>query len=351
MTQHMLIVGGSGVTAQGAIKELATQQWRITTLSRHPLSHPQHPHITADLHNPQSLREHYPQLQCVSHIFYAALNPQGNPQREAEINGEMFRNIVEAVMDSGADLKRVIFLQGGKVYGAHLGIYKTPAREDDSRHFPPNLYFEHEDFAKTLPNRGIGWTALRPDIVIGHSLGSTMNLGNLIGIYGTLCKHLGVAMQFPGSERAYKALVNVTATEVLGKAVLWAAYNDKDGAFNITNGDQFRWQQLWPTIAQWFGISEGMPQPINLQQRLNEFSAEYWRVLAKEHCLAEPDINQLAQGAFGDFIFNVEHDAIFDVTKARQHGFQEMKLNSDSRIIEHLNEMVRRKLIPDPNAI
>jgi hypothetical protein len=52
------------------------------------------------------------------------------------------------------------FFQGGKVYGAQLGVYKTPAREDDSRHFPPNLYFRHEDFARSLESEGLRWTAL-----------------------------------------------------------------------------------------------------------------------------------------------------------------------------------------------
>jgi hypothetical protein len=47
-----------------------------------------------------------------------------------------------------ASLERFIFIRGGKAYGVQPGVYKTPAREDDSRHFPPNLHFRHEDFAR-----------------------------------------------------------------------------------------------------------------------------------------------------------------------------------------------------------
>lgn len=70
-----------------------------------------------------------------------------------------------------------------------------------------------------------------------------------------------------------------------------------------------------------------------------------WRDLAKKNNLAEADIDRLAPGAFGDFIFNVEADAIFDVTKARRAGFA-MNERSDEVLIAQLNDMRQRKLIP-----
>jgi nucleoside-diphosphate-sugar epimerase len=250
------------------------------------------------------------------------------------------------VRTSGAALERIIFIQGGKVYGAHLGVYKTPAREDDSRHFPPNLYFRHEDFVRSLESAGVKWTALRPDVVIGHSLGSAMNLGNLIGVYGALCRETGTAMQFPGGDDAYRAtLVNVTSAKVLGDAALWAAAGGADGAFNITNGDVFRWSHVWPKLASWFGLEVGEPQPISLAQRLHALRP-VWRRLAARHGLAESDIDRIALGAFGDFIFHVRTDAIFDVTKARRAGFTAMTERSDEVLLAHLQDMRARRLIP-----
>ncbi|SJL82545.1 NAD-dependent epimerase/dehydratase family protein [Vibrio palustris] len=351
MQSHMLVVGGSGVTGSGAVSELHNAGWKVTTLSRSVKSPHETAHLSADLLDISSLQQHTDSLASVTHLFYAAIKPSNDAQVEAEENSLMFKNIIESVIAAGADLKRVIFLQGGKVYGAHLGVYKTPARENDSRHFPPNLYFEHEDYARTLPERGIQWTALRPDIMIGHSLGSDMNMGNLIGLYGTLCKHFGVAMQFPGSAAAFNVLINFTSASTLGKAVVWAAENDKDGAYNITNGDVCRWQHIWPKVAQWFGLEPGEPQPINLQQRLNQYCSDTWRELAKMYNLQESDINRIAQGGFGDFLFHVETDGIFDVTKARQSGFNNMTLYSDEQMIQHLDNMVARGLIPDPKAM
>ncbi|BES73194.1 SDR family oxidoreductase [Marinobacter nanhaiticus D15-8W] len=348
MVKHMLVAGASGVTGRGTTEAMEAAGWDVTTLSRSDQGPGKGRHISGDLLDKSSLKRHGSSLGKISHVCYAALKPNDDAALEADENAAMFENLVNTLIDVGAPLERVIFLQGAKVYGAHLGVYKTPAREDDSRHFPPNLYFRHEDFAKTLPEKGIRWTALRPDIVLGHSLGSAMNLGNLIGLYGSLCREMGVAFQFPGPAEAYEVLVNACDAEVVGDAVRWAAEDGKDGAYNITNGDQFRWKHLWPRLAEWFGLDAGEPQPINLQTRLNQHAKTVWRNLAEREKLAVADIDQIAQGGFGDFIFNVERDAVLDLTKARQAGFQAMCRRTEESLIQHLNSMVERGLIPRP---
>ncbi|MEC3947883.1 SDR family oxidoreductase [Sphingobium sp. HWE2-09] len=343
--KHILVAGGAGVVGRTAIDAFQEAGWPVTTLNRDDTALGKGPHIPADLLDPNSLDASSDALKTVTHLFYAALKPNADPGVEADENGTMLENLVAALRRAGAPLERVTFIQGGKVYGAQLGVYKTPAREDDSRHFPPNLYFRHENFARSLEKNGIRWTALRPDIVIGHSLGSAMNLGNLIGVYGSLCRATGTAFQFPGTDTAYRdVLVNVTGADVLRRAALWSVENEADGAYNITNGDVFRWSHVWPKLAEWFGLEVGEPQPISLEQRLHAMRS-VWSDLAKDNGLAEADIDRLAPGAFGDFIFNVEADAIFDLTKARRAGF-EMNERSDEVLLAHLDNMRQRKLIP-----
>ncbi|MFP8968351.1 SDR family oxidoreductase [Pokkaliibacter sp. CJK22405] len=343
---EFLIAGASGVSGRGATEVLERAGVKVITLSRSASGPGKGPHVQADLLKPETLLEQKAALKNVTHVFYAALKPVDDPAEEARVNGEMMENLMTSLKTIGAPVEQLIFLQGGKVYGAHLGVYKTPAREDDTRHFPPNLYFTQEDYARTLPEQGIRWTALRPDIIIGHSLGSAMNLGNLIGVYGSLCQEMGVAMQFPGSDAAYNALVNICDAQVLGEAVLWAAQEQKEGPFNITNGDQFRWRHVWPKLAEWFDVEVGEPQPISLQNRVNEACAERWNALAQKHGLKESNVDQIALGSFGDFIFHVERDAVFDVTKARIAGFNAMKVRSDECLLNHLGAMQERELIP-----
>ncbi|MFW7267697.1 SDR family oxidoreductase [Gluconacetobacter sp. Hr-1-5] len=344
--KHILIAGATGVVGLAALEAFQNAGWAVSTLGRAAQGPGHGTHISADLLDLVSLASRKEALKSITHLFYAALKPDADPGVEADQNAAMLENLVAALRTAGASLERLIIIQGGKVYGAHLGVYKTPAREDDSRHFPPNLYFRHEDFARSLEREGVRWTALRPDIVIGHSLGSAMNLGNLIGVYGSLCRETRTAMQFPGPAAAYRdVLVNVTGAEVLGEAALWAATTQADGAFNITNGDVFRWSHVWPRLAEWFGLEVGEPQPISLDQRLHAL-APVWSALAARQGLAESDARRIGPGSFGDFIFHVRTDAIFDVTKARQAGFPGMTRRSDDVLLAHLEGMRQRHLIP-----
>ena len=347
-TKNLLIVGSSGAVGGAVSRHFAqNEDYDFSTLTRsaEPPEGVRHA-IKADLLDPESLNDSMDELSSVTHLFYAALKPNSDPLVEARENETMLRTTLDALKKANAPLEHVIFVQGGKVYGAHLGIYKTPAKENDSRHFPPNLYFNHEDLVRERSEKdGFRYTAIRPDIIIGDSMGSAMNLGNLIGVYGTLCKELGVAMQFPGTPKAYEVLVNVTSAEVLAQSVEWAFEEEKTGAFNITNGDVFRWKHVWPEICAFFGLEEGEPQAISLQERLSSQS-EMWTQLVKKYELEQHDVLDYSQGSFGDFIFNVETDAIFDTTKARQAGFTGMNQKSNEAIIEHLKSMQRQKLIP-----
>lgn len=346
MKKNVLIAGAGGVVGRAALSAFEGAGWKATTLSRAETVAGSGAHLSADLLIRECLSGYRETFKGITHLFYAALKPNLDPGIEADENGTMLENIVAALRDADAPLERIIFIQGGKVYGAHLGVYKTPAREEDSRHFPPNLYFRHEDFCRTLEAEGIPWTALRPDIVIGHSLGSPMNLGNLIGLYGTLCRETGTAMQFPGPDAAYRhTLVNITGSEVLGEAALWAAESGAGGPYNITNGDVFRWAHVWPKLAEWFGVDVGEPQPISLDVRLKALQPS-WLRLAEREGLVERNSGKIAQGSFGDFIFHVKTDAIFDVTKARQTGFTGMTRRSDDVLLAHLEQMRKRKLIP-----
>jgi hypothetical protein len=62
--------------------------------------------------------------------------------------------------------------------------------------------------------------------------------------------------------------------------------------------------------------------------------------------LAQTGADRIALRAFGNFIFQVERDAICDVTKARQAGFDKMVVRSDEALLDHLQGMRERRPIP-----
>jgi len=57
-------------------------------------------------------------------------------------------------------------------------------------------------------------------------------------------------------------------------------------------------------------------------------------------------LKDLATWPFGDFIFNVENDAFFDVNKARRFGFHEMHLDTGEELVKLMNRLKARKIIP-----
>jgi len=67
--------------------------------------------------------------------------------------------------------------------------------------------------------------------------------------------------KFPGSTAQWNGLSDMTERAILGKQLIWASTHDfaKNNAYNIVNGDLFRWNWMWPRIAKWFGVeSEGL---------------------------------------------------------------------------------------------
>ncbi len=48
-------------------------------------------------------------------------------------NLKLLGNALDAIRDSGWDTQHVTLYQGGKYYGAHIGPFKTRAKESDPR--------------------------------------------------------------------------------------------------------------------------------------------------------------------------------------------------------------------------
>ncbi len=92
-----------------------------------------------------------------------------------------------------------------------------------------------------------------------------MNLAMVIAVYATISKELGLPMRFPGKPGAYNKLLEMTDAGLLAKATVWAATDPRcaNQAFNITNGDLFRWEELWPKLAAWFKLETAPPCPCN----------------------------------------------------------------------------------------
>jgi hypothetical protein len=107
---------------------------------------------------------------------------------------------IEAVERTSPSFRKVILVEGAKYHGAHVGPYKTPAREDDPRHIPPNFYYDQEDYLKARSaGKAWSWTALRPSSICGFAVGNPMNMATVIAVYASILKEVGRPLRYPGS--------------------------------------------------------------------------------------------------------------------------------------------------------
>lgn len=349
MRKIALVVGANGVIGRNLIDHLAAlPDWDVIGLSRRggePNGRVQY--VAVDLLNKDDINAKMSSFTEVTHIFYAAYQDRPTWAELVQPNLAMLVNIVEAIEPIAPGLKHVSLMQGYKVYGAHLGPFKTPARETDAHHMPPEFNVDQQNFLEQR-QKGKSWTwsALRPSVVCGFSLGNPMNLAMVIAIYASISKELGLPLRFPGKPGAYSSLLEMTDAGLLAKATVWAATDEScaNQAFNITNGDLFRWNELWPKIARYFDLEIAPPLPMSLDVVMDD-KEELWNTMVEKHNLTWHSYSDVSSWRFGDFVFSWDYDFFADGSKARRFGFHEY-IDTEAMFMNIFDDFRRRKVIP-----
>ena len=146
----VLVAGAHGVSGRAATLHLsAIPDVSVYGLSRRsaPLPAGVIP-ISADLHNVANVRQQLGAVKNVTHIVFGAYIERQSAAEKSEVNVAILKNLLDVVEETSTLLRHVTFYQGGKAYGAELGPFKTPAREDDPRLMPPNFYYNQEDLLR-----------------------------------------------------------------------------------------------------------------------------------------------------------------------------------------------------------
>jgi len=91
---------------------------------------------------------------------------------------------------------------------------------------------------------------------MGPSLNSPMNLVTSLAAYAAMSRELGVPLRFPGTQAGWNTLQETTDAELFGQATLWALREDKakNEIFNVSNGDVYRWRQMWGVLAKFYDL-------------------------------------------------------------------------------------------------
>jgi nucleoside-diphosphate-sugar epimerase len=348
VTQHRaLVTGAHGIVGLNLLEELSGRpDWAAVGLGRRAAGpFPGQDYICVDLQEAAAVKSALAGLGDVTHLFFGAFQYSPDPYDEIGVNVAILKNTLDALRAAGAPLQRVVIYQGGKAYGALLGSVRTPAKETDPRVPGPLFYYDQEDLLYARgAKEGFATTVLRPDFIQGIGLGSYVNLATTLAAYGTVCKALGLPLYFPGGAQAFHTLIQLTDARLLARGSLWAALEPRSDnvIYNITNGDLFRWSNLWPRLAAWFGVPEG--RPVNLDLRLfMRDKRPLWSELKRGHGLVL-DLDEI-QNWDQAYVLGAGTEIHSSTIRIRQAGFQEC-LDSDDRMIELLEEMRARKYIP-----
>jgi nucleoside-diphosphate-sugar epimerase len=354
MARTALVAGISGIVGNNLARRLVRNGWTVHGLARRPESgvdgvHP----IAADLLDPAALRTALADVRP-THVFITTWLRQPTEAENIRVNGAMVRNLLDALSPHGS-VGHVALVTGLKHYLGPFESYgkgtlpPTPFREDQERLDVENFYYAQEDEVFAAAARdGYGWSVHRPHTIIGYALGNAMNMGTTLAAYATICRETGRPFLFPGSAIQWNGLTDVTDARLLAAQLEWAATTPaaRDTAFNVVNGDVFRWSWMWGRIAGWFGLTpasfpgKGTP----LEQQLAD-ADPIWREIADRHGLVERDLNRLASPWHTDADLGRPIEVVTDMARSRKLGFTAFQSTEDS-FFDLFATLREGKLIP-----
>ena len=352
--KRALIYGVTGMVGRNVAELLAGRDdWDVVGVSRSRSAGIDGVReVNCDLSDAAATRAALADVGPVTHVFFATWKRCATEVESCAVNEMMIRNALDAV--PGDQLRHVALVTGLKHY---LGSFEdfatrpidTPLVETLPRAPGANFYFNHEDVMfESARTRGHTWSVARPHTIIGYAPGNAMNLGTAVAVYASLCKATGRPFVFPGSPTQHDGLTDVSDATQVAEHMIWSstAPAAADTAFNVANGDYFRWRIMWRHIADWFGIPVA-PYPGHTQPMVEMMAdcADDWRALAEQHGLVEPDVGNLAPWWHVDADLGRDIEVMCDMGLSRERGFTGYVRTSTS--FANLFERLRaERLIP-----
>jgi nucleoside-diphosphate-sugar epimerase len=350
-----LVVGATGIAGRGVSQELIERGAKVHGLSRKPEGLARGvAHVGADLTNAESVKKAVAGLKP-THVYLTTWSRQANEEENIRVNAGAVRTLLEAVAPARS-VVHVALVTGLKHYLGPFDAYVKagtmplmPVREEQPRLDIPNFYYAQEDEVYAAATRdGFTWSVHRPHTIIGKAIGNAMNMGSTLAAYASICKAVGRKFKFPGSAAQWNGLSDMTDTHILAKQLLWASTHDlaKNNAYNIVNGDIFRWNWMWPRIAKWFGVAwegfAGEPAPLEAQMADD---AGAWKRIVEKHGLVEPDLARVASPWHTDLDLGRPIEVMTDMAASRKLGFTAYQ-NTEEAFHRLFAELRADKVIP-----
>jgi nucleoside-diphosphate-sugar epimerase len=340
----VVVAGATGLVGNAALRHFGSSgRCEVIALSRRkPRDLHGARHIAIDLTDAAQCARSAPQLQGATHLIYAALYEAPNlvdgwrDERQIRTNDLMLRNLMAVLEPAAPSLKHVALLQGTKAYGVHVRPLTVPAREGRSEMYEqPNFYWAQENFLRELQRgKAWHWSILRPVLIVGETIGGAMDLIPALGVYAALLREEGRSLDYPGGAARVSQAVDV---DLLARAIAWAGEADaaRNEAFNVTNGDVFTWENVWPAVADALDMRPGNAVPLSLAKTYPQWIAP-WDALRRKYDLVAPGLEAFVGLSFQYADYSMRYGqtesgppSIVSTVKINRAGFTEMMDTED----------------------
>jgi nucleoside-diphosphate-sugar epimerase len=358
--RKIVVAGATGLVGNAALRHFgAVDGCEVVALSRRkPRELYGARHVPVDLTVPAQCAQAAPELQGATHLVYAALYEAPNlidgwrdPQ-QIRTNDLMLRNLMAAIEPVAPQLRHVALLQGTKAYGVHVRPLIVPAREGRSEMYEqPNFYWAQENFLRELQQgKAWHWSILRPVLIVGLAMGGAMDLIPPLGVYAAVLREQGRPLDYPGGAARVSQAVDV---DLLARAIAWSgeARAARNQAFNVTNGDVFTWENVWPAIAEALEMKPGNAVPLSLAQQYPEWIAP-WDEMRRRHNLISPDLEAFVGLSFQYADYSLRYGqtqsgppSIVSTVKINQAGFTEM-MDTEAMFRKWFRQARSQRLLP-----
>jgi nucleoside-diphosphate-sugar epimerase len=342
--KKVVVAGATGLVGSAALRHFgSTGKCQVVALSRRkPRDLHGARYLQIDLTDPAQCARTAPELQGATHLVYAALYEAPNlvdgwrDEGQIRINDLMLRNLMGTLEPVAPTLRHVALLQGTKAYGVHVRPLTVPAREGRSEMYQqPNFYWAQESFLRALQQgKNWHWSILRPVLIVGETIGGAMDLIPPLGVYATILREQGRALDYPGGAARVSQAVDV---DLLARAIAWAGVAEaaRNDAFNVTNGDVFTWENIWPAIADALDMKAGAAVPLSLAKTYPQWITP-WEAIRRKYDLIAPGLEAFVGLSFQYADYSMRFGqtesgppSIVSTVKINKAGFTEMMDTED----------------------
>lgn len=356
--RRALVVGVTGLSGRNLAEHLVAEGWHVAGVSRRaPSGLDGVEHVAAELMDAEATRVALGGLKP-THVFFCTWSRQDTEAQNIAVNGAMLRHVLAAVQDA-TGVRHVALVTGLKHYLGPFEVYgqtkppDTPFREEQGRLPYENFYYEQEDILfEAAARHGFTWSVHRPHTMIGWALGNLMNMGVTLALYGSICRETGRPFVFPGSPQQWNGLTDVTDARLLARQLAWAATTPAaaDHAFNVVNGDVFRWRRMWGVVAEGLGV-EAAPypgRPTPLEEQMAD-AGPVWKTLVHREGLTRANLDALASWWHSDADLSRPLETFTDMGKSREFGFLDFQ-RTDRSFLDLFDRLRTERVIPALDA-